>query len=189
MHRRPVLDMLARYQQRYPEEADCVDVIRDLVLTHQDCLLRTCQPGHITAAAWIVSNDRRHFLLTHHRKLDRWLQLGGHVDGEPHPEQAALREAREESGMDSFQLVSPPSGEVLPLDIDVHEIPARGPEPAHFHHDLRFLLVAASGQRLRISPESKDLKWFRTEDLESVVAEENLVRMGLKARLWLRSWA
>jgi len=179
--------MLARYQQRYPAEADCVHVIRDFVLTHEDCLLRTCLPGHITASAWILSSDSQHFLLTHHRKLDRWLQLGGHVDGEPCPEQAALREAREESGMASFELIRPSGGEPMPVDVDVHEIPAHGAEPAHFHHDLRFLLVAGSGQDLRLSPESKDLKWFRTQDLVSVVTEESMLRLGRKVRDWLGS--
>ncbi len=185
MHRRPVLSMLARYEQRYPEEADCVHLVRDLVLTHKDCLLRTCRPGHITASAWIVTSDRRHFLMAHHRKLDRWLQLGGHVDGEPHPELAALREAQEESGMESFRLVRTARGEAMPLDVDVHEIPAHAEEPAHFHHDLRFLLVAGAAQSLRISHESKDLKWFPAADLESVVVEESLLRLGLKARRWL----
>ncbi|MEE9128238.1 MAG: NUDIX hydrolase [Planctomycetota bacterium] len=189
MHRGPVLSMLVRYEQRYPEEADCVHLVRDLVLTHEGCLLRTCRPGHITASAWIVTNDRRHFLMTHHRKLDRWLQLGGHVDGEPHPELAALREAREESGMEDFQLFPTESGEAMPLDVDVHEIGAHKNEPAHLHHDLRFLLVAGAGQSLRISHESKDLKWFPTEDLESVVAEENLLRLGLKARHCLQRQA
>ena len=77
----------------------------------------------------------------------------------------------------------------MPMDVDVHEIPAHGEEAAHFHHDLRFLLVAGPGQELRLSHESKDLKWFPTEDLESVVAEESLLRLGLKAQAWLRSSA
>lgn len=182
MHRGPLLDILERYENRYPEEAECVHAIRDLVLTHADCLLRTCLPGHITASAWILSNDRQRFLLTHHKKLGRWLQLGGHVDGEPHPEQAALREAREESGMEHFELVEP-----LPLDLDVHEIPAHGQEPRHFHHDLRFLLVAGPGQTLRVSDESIALKWFPIQDLESLVLEQSLLRLGQKVRDWLSS--
>jgi len=182
MHRRFVLDMLERYEHRHPEEADCIHVVRDLVLTHPDCLLRTCRPGHITASAWILSSDHQHFLLAHHRKLDRWLQLGGHVDGDPHPEQAALREAREESGMGSFHLVP-----TLPMDVDVHEIPAHGEEPVHYHHDLRFLLVAGPGQQLCLTHESKDLRWFPMRDLEAVVTEKNLLRLGHKVRDWLGS--
>ncbi len=91
--------------------------------------------------------------------------------------------------MESFRLVRTARGEAMPLDVDVHEIPAHAEEPAHFHHDLRFLLVAGAAQSLRISHESKDLKWFPTEDLESVVAEENLLRLGLKARHCLQRQA
>ena len=89
-----------------------------------DCFDRTCRPGHITAAAWILSADRRRSLLTHHRKLDRWLQLGGHADGQWHVEEVALREAREESGLTRFDIV-PIDGVLMPFDVDVHEIPAR----------------------------------------------------------------
>jgi len=69
------------------------------VMAEPDCLWRTCRPGHLTASAWIVDGTRRRVLLTHHRKLDRWLQLGGHVDGDPDLRGAALREAHEELGV------------------------------------------------------------------------------------------
>src|SRR5882672_12642051 len=82
MHRRPLLDMLARYRELFPAEADVVDRMTTLIHGHADCFERTCRPGHVTGAAWIVSTDRRRSLLTHHRKLDRWLQLGGHADGQ-----------------------------------------------------------------------------------------------------------
>ena len=101
-----------------------VDRICRLVESHADCFDRTCRPGHITGAAWILSVDRRRALLTHHRKLDRWLQLGGHADGQWHIEEVALREAREESGLTHFDIV-PINGVVMPFDVDVHEIPAR----------------------------------------------------------------
>ena len=98
MHRWPLLEMLARYRDTFPGEGVVVEQITELVHTHSNCFDRTCRPGHITAAAWILSTDRRRALLTHHRKLNRWLQLGGHTDGQWHVEDAALREAREESG-------------------------------------------------------------------------------------------
>src|SRR5690349_17319980 len=103
MHRWPLLQMLGRYRDAFPDESDVVDRICALVERHADCFDRTCRPGHVTAAAWILSADRRQVLLTHHRKLNRWLQLGGHTDGQWHVEEAALREAREESGMTAFQ--------------------------------------------------------------------------------------
>ena len=161
-----------------------VDRFEEFVRRHEDCLLRSCAPGHITASAWIVSPDRRRFLLTHHRKLRRWLQLGGHVDGAQDVEEAALREAREESGMERFELF-PTGGDVCPLDLDVHRIPAREAEPEHLHYDVRFLLVAAPGQVLDRSGESLDLRWFSAAGTSPVSSEESLLRLARKAAVCL----
>jgi 8-oxo-dGTP pyrophosphatase MutT (NUDIX family) len=178
--------MLARYRQLNPAEADVVDRMSALILGHADCFERTCRPGHITAATWILSADRRRCLLAHHRKLDRWLQLGGHADGQPHVELVALREAREESGMTHFDLL-PIHGSLLPLDLDVHEIPARYDahgqlvEDAHEHHDVRFLLVAHAGQPIRASDESHDVAWFTADEVLRVTDEPSILRMLYKA--------
>jgi 8-oxo-dGTP pyrophosphatase MutT (NUDIX family) len=183
MHRAPLLALLDRYEARHPGEGTAVARIRELVRNHADCFDRHCLPGHLTASAWIVSDDRRRFLLTHHRKLDRWLQLGGHADGDPDLGAVALREAREESGMHGFEWLGD-SGEgphPFPIDVDVHAIPARPGEPAHEHHDIRFLLAARPGQALAVSAESKALQWFEWRHLEDELREESLVRLGRKA--------
>ncbi|MGD9637361.1 MAG: NUDIX hydrolase [Pirellulales bacterium] len=163
-----------------------VDRIVALVEAHADCFERTCRPGHITGAAWIVSADRHRCLLTHHRKLDRWLQLGGHADGETQIEEVALREAREESGLASFNIV-PIAGALLPLDLDVHQIPARFDvagnliEDAHEHHDVRFLLIAHPGQEIAASDESHEIGWFTSEEVLRLTSEESVLRMLYKA--------
>ena len=186
MHRRPLLDMLAQYRALHPNEAEVVDRICDLVQAHVDCFERTCRPGHITGAAWIVSSDRHRYLLTHHRKLDRWLQLGGHADGQSRVEEVALREAREESGMIGFDFV-PIEGTLLPLDLDVHDIPARYDdagrliEDAHEHHDVRFLLVSHDGQSISASDESHEIGWFSTDQVLRLTDEESVLRMLYKA--------
>jgi len=182
MHRRPLLDMLARYRVAFPAEADVVDRMCALVERHADCFLRTCRPGHITGAAWILSADRRRCLLTHHRKLDRWLQMGGHADGQWQVEEVALREAREESGMTRFDLVSI-DGMLMPLDVDVHQIPARHDpsgqlvEDAHEHHDVRFLLIAHARQETCCSDESHEIGWFTPDEIEELTDEESVLRM------------
>jgi 8-oxo-dGTP pyrophosphatase MutT (NUDIX family) len=135
----------------------------------------------VTGSVWLLSPDRRSVLLTHHRKLDRWLQLGGHADGEPDPFRVAVREAREESGLERF--TSPASA--LPLDVDVHLIPAHGAEPAHLHHDVRYLLVADPGQDARASAESRALRWVERERLHELVREESMLRMERKAHALL----
>ena len=186
MSRRPLLEMLARYRDAFPSEAAVVERICALVDSRPDCFERTCRPGHITAAAWILSTDRRRALLTHHRKLGRWLQLGGHADGQWHVEEVALREAREESGLARFEFI-PIHGAVLPFDLDVHEIPARYDadgalvEDAHEHHDVRFLLIAASGDEIRVSDESHDLKWCTPDEVRALTDEESVLRMLRKA--------
>jgi 8-oxo-dGTP pyrophosphatase MutT (NUDIX family) len=188
MDRASLLDMLARYAAHRPEEAAMVGRIRSLVASHPDCLARTCLPGHLTASSFILSADRERCLLTRHRKLGRWLQLGGHADGDADLLRVALREAREESGMRDFSLVDPlgaaggaDAEAPLPIDVDVHGIPARRDEPAHEHHDVRFLLVAGPGQPLVMSEESSDLGWFPLDALGSVGADESLLRLGRKA--------
>lgn len=173
MHRRPLLNLLEAYRDRYPDELDTTDSFVDFVRTHDDCLHRTCVPGHVTASCWIVSPDRSQCLLTLHRKLGKWLQLGGHVDGEPEVWRAALREAQEESGMQRF------ARDVEPLDLDIHPIPARGDEPEHLHLDVRFLLRVEPGQSLVVSDESLDLAWFPVDALPT--DEESVVRLQRKA--------
>lgn len=186
MHRRPLLDMLECYRHAFPSEGDVVDRIVSLVEAHADCFERTCRPGHITGAAWIVSADRRRCLLTHHRKLDRWLQLGGHADGQTQIEQVALREAREESGMHDFDIV-PIAGALLPFDLDVHQIPARFDaagrqiEDSHEHHDIRFLFIARGSEALTVSDESHEVRWFTSEEVLRLTAEESVLRMLYKA--------
>ncbi|MCI0492171.1 MAG: NUDIX hydrolase [Planctomycetes bacterium] len=187
MHRRALLDMLACYRQTFPAEQEMVDCICALVTNHADCFERTCRPGHITGAAWILSADRRRALLTHHRQLDRWLQLGGHADGQWHVDEVALREAREESGLAEFDFV-PIDGAIVPLDIDVHQIPAqydaagRVVEDAHEHYDVRFLLVSRSADNeIRCSDESHELAWYTPAEIPLLTQEESVLRMLRKA--------
>ena len=183
-HRRTLLRQLERYRESHPEDGDRTAPIVDLVRAHPRCLLRDCFPGHVTASAWIVSPDHRTSLLTRHRKLQRWLQLGGHADGEPSVHDVALREAREESGLSDFTVVGA-AAEPVPLDVDVHRIPPHGGEPEHWHHDVRFLLVAGPGQRLVRSDESEDLRWFTDAELLATVDEESVLRMWRRARALL----
>ncbi len=179
--------MLKRYLAAHPDEASCVARVRTLIESRTSCFERSCLPGHITASAWILSPDRRHFLLTHHKKLGRWLQLGGHADGDPNVFRVALREAQEESGMTRFGAVSPawagsgPEALGLPIDVDVHVIPSRPGEPEHEHHDVRFLLVAEPDQPLRISDESNDLAWHALHRLAEIAGDESVLRLASKA--------
>jgi 8-oxo-dGTP pyrophosphatase MutT (NUDIX family) len=188
MHRRPLTELLQRYAAAGPGAAEIAARFLAFASAHGDCLLRSCGPGHVTASAWILSADGGACLLTRHRKLGKWLQLGGHVDGEERVERAALREAREESGLQSFEMLAP-AGVLLPLDLDVHPIPARGSEPEHLHWDVRFLLRAAPGQQLAISDESDDLRWIPLQRLSEFTQEESVLRLQRAAERWLAGGA
>jgi 8-oxo-dGTP pyrophosphatase MutT (NUDIX family) len=178
--------MLERYEEDHRDEKPCIERVRTLVESHVDCFDRHCLPGHVTASAWIVSDDLERCLLTHHRKLDRWLQLGGHADGDPDVVAVALREAEEESGLRGFEVLSRDAvGRPRPLDVDVHLIPARRNEPAHEHHDIRFLLRAPAGQKLVQSEESIDLGWFSRDAFRRIADEPSLLRMADKAEALL----
>lgn len=120
-------------------------------------------------------------LLLHHRKLNRWLQPGGHGDpGETSGEQVALREALEETGIAGLVLHA---GAPQPLDVDVHDIPARGDEPAHEHLDLRYLVVAPADAAFAPAlAEMRDLRWFAWDDVEALGPDPGLRRALGKAR-------
>jgi len=180
MQHAPVLALLRAHASRTldaHEAAMVADTIR-FVEEHEDCLLRSCAPGHLTGSAWIVDATRTRTLLTHHRKLNKWLQLGGHADGEADMRGVALREAREESGLTRLRAVSDQI-----FDVDRHVIPARGSEPEHFHYDLRFMIEADPAEPLAISDESHDLAWVDVAQVTALNPEESMARMVRKTQV------
>jgi 8-oxo-dGTP pyrophosphatase MutT (NUDIX family) len=172
MHRRHILDLFDQYERRFPKERETVARIRAFVEGHRDCFERSLLVGHITGSAWLLGADMARVLLTHHRKLDIWVQLGGHADGEADISKVAMKEAREESGLARIELLSQ---EIF--DIDIHTIPARGTEPVHFHYDCRFLLRAVGVQDYVVSDESHDLAWIPLHKVSDYTAEASIMRM------------
>ncbi len=146
------------------------------IAAHPNCLWRTCREGHLTASAWVVDAARSRTLLTHHRKLNRWLQPGGHADGEADLLTAALREVREEAGLKRVRAVSSDI-----FDVDRHRIPARGAEPEHWHFDVRFLLEADPAEPLVVSDESRELAWVPLGEVARLNLSESLARMVRKS--------
>jgi 8-oxo-dGTP pyrophosphatase MutT (NUDIX family) len=179
--RRALLEALGRHAPADEQEARDLAQIRDFVRRHDDPFDRGLAEGHLTGSAVVVSAGGEGPLLLHHRKLDRWLQPGGHADpGEATGEAVALREALEETGLPGLAL-HPHAPR--PLDVDVHDIPARGVEPAHEHLDLRYLVLAPPDARL--SPalaEMRDLRFFRWGETAALGLDEGLRRALDKAR-------
>ncbi len=146
----------------------------EFVLREPGCFERATMEGHITASAWVVDQRRTHTLLTHHRKLNKWLQLGGHADGNHDLVSVALTEAREESGIDAVELLLP-----VIFDLDVHVIPARMADPEHLHYDVRYAVMAGHTRHV-VSEESHDLAWVRVEKINHYTTEESMLRMARK---------
>jgi len=175
MHRQWLLTRLARYRASDPREAAAHTKMIDFVRANETCFSRSLRAGHITGSAWLLDPTGRRALLTFHRKLGQWLQLGGHADGESNVLDVALRECREESGLDDIE---PVDGEVF--DLDVHPIPARGDVREHLHYDVRFLVRATGSTAVRVSRESIDLKWVSPDELSTMDVDESVRRMGRK---------
>ncbi len=177
-------EALRRHVPADAVEAAHRDAIRALVETEPACFSRAnWAPGHVTGSAFIVRRDTGAVLLHHHRRLDAWLQMGGHDDGEHDPAATALREGAEESGLSDLTFLSPGI-----LDLDVHEIPARKDQPAHRHHDVRYALVTASPRAIRRDEtESLDLRWFDLDEAEGLMGEPGATRALRKIRRLLEA--
>jgi 8-oxo-dGTP pyrophosphatase MutT (NUDIX family) len=158
-----------------PAEVDARDRMLALLDGTPGCFERTCFPAHFTGSALVVDGDGSHVLLHHHRKLDRWLQFGGHCDGDDDVLRVARREALEECGIEGLIVASQ-----RPFDLDIHEIPAHGGDPAHFHYDVRFMLIAPDEAAPIQGSESLDLRWFAPGELAGIDLDESLRRMIAK---------
>ena len=167
------------YAQAHADEAVMVALFRGFLADHPQCFERTLALGHFTGSAWLVSGDGQRVLLTHHRKLGRWLQLGGHADGDQDLARVALREAQEESGLTRLTL----DGAAI-FDLDRHWIPTRGSDPGHWHYDVRYVVRAGADERFAVSAESLALAWRPViEIVVDAEADDSVRRMAAK---WLR---
>ena len=175
--RMPLIELVSNHEPFDElEEAHTLKTLE--FLEHNDvCTSTENQLGHITASAWVLSPNKSETLLTHHRKLNRWLQLGGHVENDASIQEAALREAREESGIEQLSLVS-----YTVFDIDVHLIPERKNVGAHYHYDLRFL-IQAEKTKFTKSVESNQLAWINLAEVAELDNDESVLRMCRKSAL------
>lgn len=174
MNQAAVLHLLHAHQPFDPHEQQMLQRLTAFVSEHPSFYSRTLLVGHVTASAWIVDESRTHALLVHHGKLNMWVQPGGHIEEDEDILSASMREAREETGLP----VQPLAQTIF--DVDIHKIPARPNEPAHYHYDIRFLLVADKSAPVLVSSESKDLAWVALRDIETLTQEESVLRMVRK---------
>ena len=177
MKRSGLLTLLQNYTPTAQEVASKHEMIA-FINAHEDCFERSLDTGHITASSWLLNKDGSRALLMHHTKLDCWIQLGGHCDGDHDVLRVALKEAQEESGITD---IVPVLHDIF--DIDIHLIPENKKEKAHYHYDVRFLLQVTSDEQVIQNRESKELRWI-TKDPQSLPTQSrSVVRMFEK---WIR---
>jgi 8-oxo-dGTP pyrophosphatase MutT (NUDIX family) len=154
-HYNSLIKLLSDYNSVYQEEIIYRRQMLGLLELEKDhAFERSCSLGHFTASCWLVDSKQDHYLLLHHKKLNRWLQPGGHCDGDADVLQVAIKEAQEETGIKN---ITPISTDVF--DLDIHYIPSRGEENTHLHFDVRFLLMAETSE-ISFNHEANDMKWF-----------------------------
>lgn len=167
MHRSHLLTLLSAING----QENFLNEMRNFISTNADCFDRENTYGHMTASAFIVTPDFEEILLMHHKKLDRWMQLGGHADSHTRLDEVALKEAFEESGLMGLTFY-----QKTPFDIDIHQIPEWKNIPSHKHFDVRFLFIAQEKGPLIHSDESHDMKWISLDRVLDYTNEPSILR-------------
>lgn len=150
-----LIELLQNYFPEAPEEQICKKQMLDFAQKYPNCFERLLVNGHFTGSAWLLNQDKSQVLFLHHAKLDKWLQLGGHCDGNPDVLAVAIKEAQEESGINHIVSVMDDI-----FDIDIHVFPATSKNQEHYHYDVRFLLKVVGDESIIQNHESKELRWF-----------------------------
>lgn len=172
--RSDLIKKLEHFCAQNPDRVPAAKSILDFTQSTSHCFERSHAEGHITGSAWLLNPNGDKALMTRHRKLQRWLQPGGHADGQTDTLAVAIREAEEESGIHG---ITPVSEDIF--DVDIHLIPARPGEPEHYHYDIRYLLRAPH-EHFTVSDESEALEWWSAADFAARKAEtdEAVLRMA-----------
>jgi 8-oxo-dGTP pyrophosphatase MutT (NUDIX family) len=165
--------MIAAYVPSDAQETLHRQSFLDLLRTTADPYSRSqFVPGHITASCYVIDSSCR-LLLHHHRRLNRWLQMGGHLEAGERPLDAALREAAEESGLRDLELAFDGIA-----DLDVHVIPAGRGEPEHRHFDVRYIAQTASPDSIAMDvQESNELMWVELDRAAELMSGEESLRV------------
>jgi 8-oxo-dGTP pyrophosphatase MutT (NUDIX family) len=167
----------------------------EFILSTPECFSRSTTSGHFTGSALVVNDSLTSVLLTHHKKLGMWLQLGGHADGHHLLHEVAMTEACEESGLmnlsflDNSAIGLSATGDKAapaPFDIDFHVIPANRKDQEHLHFDVRYVVVAKAESLPIVSDESHDVRWFTLDEARTLNKQRSMLRQFDKID-WLRA--
>lgn len=171
--RQALIDEITAYQPDNGLERAYIPRFLKLLKQERHCFYRDCFPAHITGSALLLDETGEKILMNYHASLDRWLNFGGHADGDDDILHVAIRETMEESGLTAF---TPVSADIF--DIDIHEIPenpSKG-EPAHDHFDIRYIMQMTGQQQPVLSAESVALQWMTFDEALQVIEENDSLR-------------
>ena len=166
-----LVDALNRFRPCNEQEETDKNQILFLLSGGQDLYTRDNPVAHLTASSWVVSPDRKQVLLVYHNLYRSWAWMGGHADGDRDLCRVALRETREESGLEDLTLVSPEIFSLESLTVDGHE--KRGNYiSSHLHLNVTYLLEADPSQPIRVKPdENSGVAWIPVAELPRKVTE------------------
>jgi len=168
----PLSVLLQNYNPSDQWEQVCKRRMLEFIQLYPNCFERSLEIGHFTGSAWLLNHNKTQVLLMHHTKLNKWLQLGGHCDGNPDVLAVAIKEAQEESGI---QNIAPISTDIF--DIDIHALPATAHNKEHLHYDVRFLLQVIGDEAIIQNSESQALQWFGKDQTKLPTRSPSIIRM------------
>ena len=172
MHRNSIIGLLNQYSPEIDVELTFKYQFLDFISKNENCFLRENLQGHLTASAFVLNKAKTKTLLLHHAKLNRWLQPGGHADGDSDLAAVALKETQEETGLKNLELI-----DYKIFDIDIHTIPQRKDVPEHLHYDVRFLIIAQENEAFTVSHESTALAWIPLGEVVNYCNDASILRM------------
>ena len=177
MSTKRLLSLLEFYKKKHRTEIQVKKLIA-VLNNDQYCFHRTNYSGHFTASAWILNENRDKALMTHHKKLNMWLQLGGHADGNTDLIDVARKEAMEESGIKKIRLLNDKI-----FDVDIHIVPKFKNQPSHKHFDIRFIFEAyGKNEQISFNHESHTVIWIKLDKIKNYNSEVSIRRMIEKTK-------
>ncbi|SMB46143.1 NUDIX hydrolase [Serratia proteamaculans] len=174
-----ISSLLNNYQTSYDKEEEHRSTMLSILRDQVDIFHEESRQGHFTASAWVLNYNKTKVLLTLHAKLNRWFQLGGHI--EPTDAtflDACLREAQEESGIQNIS-----ADDSFLIDVDIHKIPENSKASAHLHYDITMCFIVDGNAEINISKESKELEWIPINKVKEITSDLAVIRMAEKTML------
>lgn len=176
MNKQPLLALLQNYTSSFVEEIEFQKQMIDFITENDDFALRSNLIGQITGSAWIVNPEHTKALLIHHKKLNQWLQIGGHIEETDQTiEDTVLREIKEESGLTKLNLLSSSI-----YDIDIHTIPQKNEVAEHLHFDIRLLVEADENENLL--PQNEEIlgiQWYSLQEIRNLIKNSTSINQSM----------